>query len=256
MMIDAAKLLLFLALPASAQVVMPSLAPLPPEVRTSSTAERSIAPNRAVVTFNLSAMALSPLQAARTVAARTDSLRRALEALGIPRDSMATGGQWYWYYGTRMQPVPTTRYVPVPNTPSQRPVIDTTYRARDAVEVRFHDLRRIGPAIDSAFAHGVTEMSGIRFLATNTEAIRDDLLREATRRARRQAEIMAEAADGQLGKTLSLSTEATRESYNPFFDLSVVTTMAAGDGRGTEVVQPTIPVRVTVSARWELVGKP
>lgn len=60
-------------------------------------------------------------------------------------------------------------------------------------------------------------------------------------------------ASAQLGRTLSLSTDAS--GYDRDFSFS-----ASGQGEvanaGTTVVQPSIRVSVTVHCRWELINKP
>lgn len=237
-----------------------------PEVRTAATAERSVRPELASVTFSFNAIGPTPLAAGRAVAARADSLRRALQALGIPRDSLVSGSRWYWWRGRIEMVVNQPRYVPMPRDPisgvnRQKEVRDTAYRAHDAVEVRIRDLSKVGPAIDTAFAHGVADISGIRFTASDVSAAREEALRDATRSARRQAEAIADAGGGRLGRTLWLGTDrdSPYDRYEQSFDLSIsVQNSYAGPdrGAGTEVIRPSIPVRVTVYGRWELLGRP
>jgi len=116
----------------------------------------------------------------------------------------------------------------------------------------------VGPAIDTALAHGIVEISTVRFEATDVSGAQESALREATEHARRQAGAIAEASGGRLGRTLSLSTE--REgSYDPYGSLglsAVVGTSSANAQSGTEVIEPAIKVRVTVYGRWELLVRP
>lgn len=255
-------ILSLLALPVLGAEAQSDSASRLPEVRTSATAERSVRPDLAIVTFSFNATGPTPLAAGRAVAARADSLRRALQALGIPRDSLVSGSRWYWWRGRVEMVVSPVRYVPAPRDSitglRQRPVQDTSFRAFDAIEVRLRDLTRVGAAIDTALAHDVRDISPIRFQATDVSAVHEAALREATQRARRRAAAIAEASGGRLGRTLSLSTESDG-GYNRFGFLSEVTVNsagAAGNGAGTEVIQPSIPVRMTVYGRWELLGQP
>jgi hypothetical protein len=255
-----------IAAPANAQSTSAPSPPEVPEVKAAATAERSVSADLARVTFSFSAEGKTRKDAGEKVAARMDTVRRALEALGIPHDSLFTASNWYWWTGRIGSHLGAERLVPGPNDPLYRPTMrvqDTVFTSSDAVEARIHDLRKVGAAIDVALAHGATNISPIRFSAQNVSAAQDDALREATQRARRQAEIIAAAAGVQLGPVLGFSTErdAAGVMYggDPFGLSQVVGTGAdmRGDaGPGTEVVQPSVPVRVTVYGRWRLISKP
>jgi len=104
----------------------------------------------------------------------------------------------------------------------------------------------------------LTEISGVQFTATDVSAAQDEALREATQRARRQAEVIAAAGGMQLGAVLSLSTQADyMDAYRSYSVGSLSISGAMADGSvPTVVVQPSVPVSVTVYGRWALVAKP
>ena len=135
---------------------------------------------------------------------------------------------------------------------------DTTYRAHDAVEVRIRDLSKIGAVLDTALGRGITDISNVRFAATEVAAAQDQALRAAAVRARAQAVAIATASGLQLGRVLSLSTQADYADRFDEFTLSgaVATGTEGQEGVATVVVQPSVPVSVTVYGRWELVSKP
>ena len=223
------------------------------EVHTEATATRSVRPDLASFTLTLTATDTTVRDAGRAVASRVAAVRRALEKLGIPHDSMATRSAWWWWPGRMtIEPQPTrhlaerldSRGVTV-----RYEAPDTLYRSNDVIEVRLHDLTKIGPAIDSAYALGVTQISPVSFQATDVSTAVESALREATDRARRRATAIAEAAGGRLGRTILLSTEP--ESGYPQFRGAATTTVTSGD-HGTEVVAPLVTVTVTVHGRWEL----
>jgi len=90
-----------------------------PQVRTAATAERSVRADLAIVTVTFFVEDTTPGAAGRKLAAKTDSLRRALGTLGIPRDSLVNRSQWYWWRG-RIEAVPQPlRYVQR-DTPTRR----------------------------------------------------------------------------------------------------------------------------------------
>ena len=138
---------------------------------------------------------------------------------------------------------------------------DTTYRARDAVEVRIHDLKKVGAVLDTALGRRITDISEVRFSASDVSAAQEDALREATVRARRQAEAIADAGGQGLGRVLSLSTQSDFSRWSSDYYIDGISirggTAEAGDGGApTVVVHPMVTVSVTVYGRWELAPKP
>ncbi len=234
-----------------------------PEVRTSGTAQRTVDPDLATVSVQFSATGATPAEAGGHLAARADSLRHALATLGIPGDSLVNRGRWYWW-GNRIEIIQRTKCVPRtaprPGDPWCDQMPDTSYRANDRVEIRIHDLKRVGAVMDTLLGRRLTDISDLRFSATDVSAAQDQALREATMRARAQAEIIAAAGGMQLGRVVSLSTQAdysSREDGSLYLDGVTVTAGAAGQaGTGTVVMRPSIPISVTVYGRWELIPKP
>ena len=231
------------------------------EVRTAATARRTVRPDLATVRLAFTADGPTPAEAGRALALRTDSLRRALGSLGIPRDSLVTASQWYWWRG-RIESVQGRRCVPLPEpSPDGRNcmmVNDTTYRAHDAIEVHVWDLSKIGAVLDTAMAHEITDISNLQFRATDVTVAEEEALKEATAKARRQAEAIAAASGSRLGRVLSLSTEQEyRDRYLSGGLASFTVDGVSGDqAPGTTVVQPSVPVTATVYARWELINNP
>lgn len=219
------------------------------QVKTSATAERRVRADRATVTIAYDASGATPLGAGAAVAARADSLRRALQALGIPRDSLVSASQWYWWRGRVEQKLSYIR-----DSISKdgvrfgvRHIQDTSYIAHDAIEVTTGDVTKVGRVIDAALGLGMTDIGPIRFFATHTDSAYADAVREATIRARAQATAMANADGGQLGQTLELSTSD--------FDRPIpVVTMATSSNRSTtDIVTPVIVLQISVYGRWRLV---
>ena len=232
----------------------------PPQVRTAATAERSVQANLAIVTLQFFSEDTTPAAAGRKLAAKGDSLRRALGTLGIPRDSLVNRSRWYWWRG-RIEAVPQpVRYIQR-DTPTRRyseSVQDTIYRAHETIEVRIRDLGNVGAVLDTVMGRGITQISDVQFSATNVTAAQEDALREATVRARRQADAIAAASGMTLGPVLSLSSQpVSRYDYSPVM-LSGTVAGARSDGgnMGTVIVQPSIPIAVTVYGTWLLVNRP
>src|SRR5262245_20521454 len=227
-----------------------------PEVRTAGSAQQSVEPDLATVSVQFSAPGSTPALAATHLAARADSLRRALATLGITADSLISRTRWYWW-NNRIERRPASRCVPRatgrPGDPFCDVVWDTTYIANDGIEVRMHDLKRVGAVLDTLMGRGITDISEVRFSATDVRAAQDEALREATVRARAQAEIIASAGGMKLGRVLSLTTES--DYSRQLFSIEG-TVVSAGTSPATVVTHPSLPVSVTVYGRWELVPKP
>ena len=229
-----------------------------PEVRTSGTAERTVDPDLATVSVQFSATGATPAQAGGHLAARADSLRRALATLGIPGDSLVNRGRWYWW-GNRVEIIQRTKCVPRtaprPGDPWCDQVPDTSYRANDRVEIRIHDLKRVGAVMDTLLGRGLTDISEIQFSAGDITAARDQAVRIATTKARAQAEAVAASSGMQLGRVLLLTTQPDYVDGSAIL-MDGLSVRGASAMPGTVVVRPSIPVSVTVYGRWELIPKP
>lgn len=207
------------------------------EVQTSGSWTLTVPADLATISIEFTARARTPRAAGRAAAQRANAIRQALLSLGIPQDSMPTGGRWGWW-GARSQMLVD---------PSGR---DTTFTTSDVLTVRIRDLALIGRAIDTALVQGAQTISNIQFAATDTRAARLEALREATRQARASAEAIAEASGGHLGRVIELTTERRGyEGYSGFRLEEIVTSASSG---ATTVVTPQLHLSVTVYGRWIL----
>lgn len=241
-----------------------------PEIRTSGTARRTVRPDWATVTLQFHETDSTPAATMRRLSRRTATVHRALRDLGIPPDSLVIGSRRTWWRG-RIETLPFTRCVTLPDRPSPCvSVADTNYRIRESVEVRIHDIGLVGQVIDTAFAQGITEIMPVRFAASDLTTPEDEALREATRRAREKAEIIAAESGGSLGGVIWLGTEPERPPVKepsggvtitfPTTASEFVTTATAIRGgrgaAGTEITAPSVVVTVTVYGRWRLEPSP
>lgn len=230
--------LTILASTALAQGAAQAAAQPPGEVRASGVATISIEPDLAVVTIQYSASGKTPAAAGKAAAERADIIRRAIEAIGIPRDSMPTRGRVGYWGGGRSQ------------MEFRREMRDTVYVTNDAFSVRIRNFDLIGRVIDTALAKGAQTISNVDFQATNDSAARLRAIREATIQAKANAAAIAEASGLTVGRPLELSTEvqpymvARQEAA---FDMAM-----AKSAVGTQVVAPELKITMTVHGRWEL----
>lgn len=216
----------------------------PSQIRTSATATRSVPPDLAVATFEFSARGRTLSEAARAAGTTRDAIRRALTKAGVPEDSILTPGFAY--------PREENTSVEVKPNPEFR-TYDTTYVFRDRLVARMKDLRRLGPALDAALAAGAQKLSSLQFSTSRGEQARQEALKEASRQVRRNAELMAEAAGGKLGRLLDLSTDVGRYQDIIHEAQAANLSVMGGSPRGTTIKPTNIDTQMSVYGRWEFV---
>jgi uncharacterized protein len=225
----------------SGQAQEPSRYP-PNQIRTTATATRAIPPDLAVIRFEFSARDSTPSGASRAAAAVGDLIRKAVAKTGIPEDSVLGRG-------SLSVPVDQALQTDIKmNSEFRR--YDTAYVYKDLVEVRVHDLKRVAKVIDAALAAGAQKLALLQFSSTRVQEVGQEALGEATRQARRNAEIMAKESGGKLGRPLEVTTDRG-DSGSPFYDVR------GQNGQGTTgymAPPPNGEVRVSVFGRWELLA--
>ena len=156
--------------------------------------ETTIAPNRAELTVQVETRgadgARASQQNAVLVKAVLDTLRAGFRL--TDRDLVTTG------YSLQPQMV-----YPGEGKPPQV----TGFVASNSVRVRTDQLDRVGAIIDAAIKKGATGVSGLVFYSSNVDDARRSALAQAVENARRDAEVMARAAGGQLGSLIELTSE-------------------------------------------------
>jgi uncharacterized protein YggE len=215
------------------------------QIRTTATATRSIPPDLAIAQFEFFARDSTLNEAARGAAAIGEAIRRAVVKAGVPGDSVLGRGSvaFPWDQATLMEVKMNSEF--------RR--YDTTYVFRDMVLVRIRDLKRVGPVLDAALAAGAQKLASLQFSSSRVQQASQDALAEATRQARRNAELMAEAGGGRIGRPLELTTENSG-SGESFYDLRPTnSTCTSGNYCGLRARPPDAEVRVSVYGRWELV---
>lgn len=205
---------------------------LPGEIRTGGRATRIAKPDLVTVSISVSARALTPGAAGRANAHRANLIRAAVAGLGVPADSIVTTN-----YRSEL----------VTNSYNR----DTAFVATNTVVVRARKLELVGAIIDTALALGATRVEGVRYGVTAAEPLQREALADAARRARENAEIIAKAAGGSLGRLLELTTEPRyRGSY---VGLEGVVVTGAGSSEATTISAGPMQVSAAVEGRWEFV---
>jgi hypothetical protein len=209
------------------------------EIRTSAQTHVELPATSAVLTVEMSVSRKTPGDAGRANAERATAIRRAIISLGVAADSVTTGG-----YRSGLDVSEERRQ-------------DTVFIASNTIQVRISRLELVSAVIDTALAEGATSVSNLQFRAQGMEEARLGALGDATRRARAQAEAMAKAAGGRVGRLLELATDppANREA-RPFVGLGPVIATLSRERSMTPIQAPTVSTFVTVYSRWEFLPDP
>ena len=213
-----------------------------PQISTTATATRSIPPDLAIAHFEFFARDSTLTAAARGAAAIGTAIRRAVVKLGIPDDSILGRGSvaYTWDQATLMEVKPNAEFKRY----------DTTYVFRDMLVVRIRDLKRVGPVLDGGLAAG----AALQYSSSRVQQAGKDALAEATRQARRNAELMAEAGGGRVGRPLVLTTQNS-SSGESFYELRPTNSSCTNSNHcGLKASPPDGEIRVSVYGRWELLS--
>jgi uncharacterized protein YggE len=89
------------------------------------------------------------------------------------------------------------------------------YRAQNNIRILLRDMDATGRVLDQAVGAGANRISSLEFGASDTREARLQVLAEAVRSAREQAEAMAEAMGVRLGPALEVNGNATTPTPRP-----------------------------------------
>jgi len=205
-------------------------APTGPEVRTSGMGDVALSPDRAVLRIGVETEDSTAALAAERNRTQFSRVLDVLQSLGIPSDSLQR-----------------LSYTVRPNYDWERGRRTTGYSARVVIRLTLRDLDRLAPVIDGVLAAGATDIPNVAFESNAADEARLEALAEALSRARSDAEALAAAHGGQLGRLLEVSTSARGYDYALEFDAGY----AAAVGP-MELAPREVHIRVNVYARWEL----
>jgi uncharacterized protein YggE len=211
----------------------------PPMIITTATEEVEIAPDRAVLTFSVETRgrtaAAAGTENARIQAAVLDTLRK----VGIASAQLRTQG---------VSINPEYEY---PREGGRPTVVG--YQAQNSIQVEVRQIALIGTVIDAGLSRGATNVGGLRFFASSTEAATREAMRKAVTRARADADAIADAAGGRISGVISIS--AHPGSADPIVP-EMVSTMAV---RGLQKMDSPTPIEsgvlkviVSIEARFTL----
>jgi uncharacterized protein YggE len=206
-------------------------------VRVSGSARIDVATDRARLRFAMETEGASAADAADKNAAQLNAVLAAVRPVVGNAGTVETSGY---------------SLSPVYSTPERggAPRI-TGYRIQNQVLVTLTDVDRVGSVLDAAVRAGANRVSELSFFASDPRPARLQAIREATARAREEAEVLAAALGGQLGEALDVNVSGG----SSFPDMARFrgAEMAMAD---TPIEPGTQAVSVTVNLTFRLEGPP
>jgi uncharacterized protein YggE len=193
-----------------------------------------VTPDRAFISFATETRRATAnaagIENARLARGVVDTLR----ALGIAADDISTAN-----YGV----TPDQQY---DNTTRQSRVVG--YIVRNTIRVRVLKLEKVGVVLDAVLAKGVNIVSELELSASNPDDARRVALADAVDRARKDAEVIAKAAGGQVVGLLEVTTIDDGGQAPRGFAL--MKSMSASDAGPTPIQGGAQTLSAQVTTRW------
>lgn len=230
---------LAISISASSLVGQPNLnPPRPPEIAATGRAEIAVSPDRATVLVSVETRAPTAAAASSANAAKMTSVLQGLRNAGLAQTDIAT-------MGFNVGQDPRSMRV-APNLP--QPPIE--FLARNMVRATVRRVEDVGKIIDAALAGGATSIASVQMTSQNTEEARRTALAQAVTQAQRDAEVLARAAGGSLGRLLSMSSSPSSFPYSESYGIE--RDMLASS-YAPPIMSRDIMLSVTAFGRWEFV---
>ena len=219
-----------------------SLADSDRTITVTGTATVKVEADSALVTLGVESSAKEASAAAAANAESVDKVTKALLEAGIAEVDITTNYFYVYaiYNYDDMNEDGVTRI--------------RGYRVNNSMFVIVKDIEKVGEIIDIALANGASSCDNISFRA-NGEDLYDQVLAAAVKEAARKAAVVAEAADGKLGKVIDVT-----EQYGSYSGVSLNRTEVVEEmedsglakGYGTMIRSDDLSYSATVVVTFEL----
>jgi uncharacterized protein len=233
---DLSLLVAFASLSAAAAPVLGAQDPAPrplPQIMITAQGEVAVTPDRARISLGVETEGQSAQEASQANAALQTKVMDALRKSGVPNSAIRTTG---YNVAPKQEFNPTTRTWRVEG-----------YRVSNIVVVTLDAIDKTGPVIDAALGAGANRVAGISFEIKDASKARERAIQLAVERARREADIAARAAGGQVRGLIELNVNSYEQSPRPMMEMA----MSRADASSTPISEGTQNVVVSVTTRWE-----
>ncbi|MEM9043296.1 MAG: SIMPL domain-containing protein [Pseudomonadota bacterium] len=122
----------------------------------------------------------------------------------------------------------------------------TGYQVANTLRVRIADLADLGAVLDQAVKVGATSLGGIQMQYGDRDGALDEARKLAFVEAKRKASLMAEAAEAELGRVLSIA-EGGAQGPQPY-----QRTLAVAEASAVPIEAGSEAITATVTVVWQL----
>ena len=225
-------ILSFATAPAAAQTQNTS--PGIPEIATTGRGEVHVAPDKAILNVGIETRSGLANSAVGENAARLLKTIASLRSAGVDSAQVTTGG-----------------YSLYPDYEKNRQI---GFIARNNLRVEVLRITDVGKLIDAALSGGATQVSNIQFVRADSKDARRTALALAVADARRDAEVLAQAAGGTLGRLVYLTSGLSPQPIVTQLENVVTTAMQSGYPQ-TPVIPGELTITAVASARWQFLPR-
>lgn len=208
-----------------------SPAPEIPEIAASGRGEVRVTPDQAIVGIAVEARASSAAAAAADNASRITRAIVAIRSAGVDSAQITTAG-----------------YSVSADYQKDRQI---GFIVHNTLRIEVRRVADVGRIIDAALNAGATQVNAVQFQRSNAQEVRRSALGIAVAEARRDAEALAQAAGGSLGRLIYLTSGASPSLMERDFSNRVVVTSAASVP--TPIMPGELIVAAVASGRWQFV---
>jgi len=212
-----------------------------PQITVVASGEVQVAPDRARVQVGVETQGTTAPLASQENNRKQTAILAALRALGIPASQIKT---------LNYSVMPMQRY----DEKTKRVVIDG-YRVSNVVQVETDKLEQAGPIIDAGLTNGANRVAGLDFLVKDRTQPQEEALTQAVSKARRQADVAARAAGGEVVALLELTINSN-DRPEPRAMMAMAKMEMADASMPTPVAEGMETVTVNVVTRWQFAKKP
>jgi uncharacterized protein len=205
-----------------------------PEIATSGRGEVRVAPDLAVFNVSVDSRAPSAAGAASDNAAKLTRAIAAIRAAGIDSAQITTAG---FSVNADYEKNKQIGFI-----------------ARNTLRVEVRRISEVGRIIDAALGAGGMQLNQLQFQRVDTQDARHSALALAVAEARRDAETLAQAAGGSLGKLLYLTSGVSPSPIGRDFSNYAVLTSSAGT-QPTPIMPGELMVTAVASGRWQFIPR-
>lgn len=122
---------------------------------------------------------------------------------------------------------------------------------RNGLRIEVRRIADVGKIIDAALSAGATQVSGVQFLRSDLQESRRRALGLAVAEARRDAEALAQAAGGSLGKLIYLTSGFAQLPTNFEYQTTVLSSAITA----TPIMPGDLTVAAVANARWQFLPR-